>query len=230
MKNSNRKLCFILFALMWAVSAATWAGPKEDGNVWLNLHMQGDLPGQNWVWSMDTNPRYRNEGKHLDALYLRPAVFYKLNRQTSLWLGHDTIIGHPAGKSAYHETRWYEQFQYQFDPISTLTFSNRTRLEERTRAGFHDTGHRLRQMIKVTMPLKYHPQLSMVIYDELFINLNTPDWGAKRGIDQNRLFMGGHWKLNQTSYLEAGYLNQSVNKTSTNLENHVITTTLGFKF
>lgn len=230
MLNLYLRLIFSVFACMMLSCSHAWAGAEEDGNYWLNLHLQGDLPVQNFAWSMDTNPRWRNEGKHMDNLYLRPALFYKLNPTTNLWLGHDTIIGHPEGKSAYHETRWYQQFQYQFEPMSTVTFSDRTRLEERSRKGFHDTGHRLRQMLKATMPLKIHPKLSMVVSNELFININPTDWGARRGIDQNRLFIGANWKFNKGSYLEAGYLNQMINKTNTNLENHVITATLGFKF
>ncbi|HSI46015.1 MAG TPA: DUF2490 domain-containing protein [Methylophilus sp.] len=229
MKNLFLRLLCTFFSILFFSSHAS-AGPEEDGGYWFNVHMQGDLPVQNFGWSMDTNPRWRNEGKHIDYLYLRPALFYKLSPQTNLWLGHDTIIGHPEGKSAYHETRWYEQFQYQFEPVSSVTFSNRTRLEERSREGFQDTGHRLRQMIKATMPLKMHPQLSLVISNELFINFNPTDWGARRGIDQNRLFIGSNWAFNKSSYLEAGYLNQIVHKATTNLENHVITATLGFKF
>lgn len=230
MMTLNLKVSLLLLAPLLAASSSTWAGAEEDGGYWFNLHMQGDLPIQDWGWSMDTNPRYRNEGKHIDSLYLRPAVLYKLSSHTSLSLGHDTIIGHPAGKSAYRETRWYEQFQYQFDPISTVAFSNRTRLEERRRGGFQNTGHRLRQMLKVSIPLKQHPTLSVVVSDELFINLNDTDWGARHGIDQNRIFIGGNWKFNKHGYLEAGYLNQLVNKATVNLENHVISATLGFRF
>lgn len=225
LKNS-----LLLIAHMFVACCSAYAGVEEDGGYWFNLHMQGDLPMQNSGWSMDTNPRYRNEGKHLDYIYLRPAVFYKLNERSSLWLGHDRIIGHSAGKSAYYETRWYEQFQYQFNPISSVTFGSRSRLEERRRGGFQKTGHRLRQMIKANLPLKFHSKLSVVVYDELFVNLNHTDWGAKQGIDQNRIFIGGNWRLNKHTYFEAGYLNQFVNKTAVNLENHVVSATLGFKF
>jgi len=230
MMTLNLKASLLLFASMFAASSPTWAGVEEDGGYWFNLHMQGDLPIQDFGWSMDTNPRYRNEGRHIQSLYLRPAVFYKLSSNTSVWLGHDTIIGHPAGKSAYRETRWYEQFLYQFDPISTVACSSRTRLEERRRGGFQNTGHRLRQMLKVSIPVKQHPKLSVVAYDELFINLNDTDWGVRHGMDQNRVFIGGKWKFNRHTYLEAGYLNQFVNKAAVNIENHVISATLGFKF
>lgn len=212
------------------ISIKADAGLKEDGGYWFNLRMQGELPVQNFYWDMDINPRWRNEGKHLDNLYLRPAVFYKPDSKTSLWLGHDTIASHPDGKSSYQENRWWQQFQYQFDPVQSITFTNRSRLEQRTREGFHDTGHRLRQMFKASKAVTNYPALSYVMSDELFVNVDQTDWGAHRGLDQNRLFVGINWKVNKRCTLETGYLNQIVNKTTHNLENHVISITVGFKF
>ncbi|HSH86423.1 MAG: DUF2490 domain-containing protein [Methylophilus sp.] len=217
-------------ALTMLGSSHAYAGPQVDGGYWFNLRMQGELPVHHFYWDMDINPRWRDEGKHLDTLYLRPAVFYKPDAKTSLWLGHDTIASHPDGKSSYQENRWWQQFQYQFEPYHSITFTNRSRLEERTREGFHDTGHRLRQMFRAAQPVTNHPALSVVVSDEVFINVDQTDWGAHRGLDQNRFFVGVNWKIDKSYVLETGYLNQLVNKATRNLENHVVTTTLSFKF
>jgi hypothetical protein len=227
-KHSYSRYCLSLLMLCTAVTAC--AGPEQDVGYWHSLRLQGKLPAENWYWDMDINPRYRNQGNHIDYFYYRPSIFYKLNPKTSLWLGHDTIIGHPAGKTSYHENRWWEQFQYQFDPIGSTTLTNRTRFEQRERVGFHDVGYRLRQMIKSSTPFKNHPALAFVVSNELFINFNQADWGARRGFDQNRLFIGVNWKIDPRMSLETGYLNQFVNKPTYNQENHVINTTLSFKF
>lgn len=220
----------LLLISMLLQSGTVFSDPVEDGGYWFNLRLQGKLPIKNIYWNMDTSPRFRNEGKYIDALYLRPSIFYKPNPKTSIWLGHDTVIGHPQGKPTYQESRWWEQFQYQFDPIANFTATNRMRLEERERADFHDTGYRLRQMVKISKPLNQHPNLSLSVYDEVFINIDDTDWGAKRGFDQNRLFLGMNWKVNERCQLETGYLNQVVKKTSRSLENHIIATALRFKF
>lgn len=225
-----RFLMLISPALTMLGSSHAYAGPQVDGGYWFNLRMQGELPVHHFYWDMDINPRWRDEGKHLDTLYLRPAVFYKPDAKTSLWLGHDTIASHPDGKSSYQENRWWQQFQYQFEPYHSITFTNRSRLEERTREGFHDTGHRLRQMFRAAQPVTNHPALSVVVSDEVFINVDQTDWGAHRGLDQNRFFVGVNWKIDKSYVLETGYLNQLVNKATRNLENHVVTTTLSFKF
>jgi len=69
-----------------------------------------------------------------------------------------------------------------------------------------------------------------VFYDEYFINLNHTDYGARKGFDQNRAFLGGNWALNPDTKLEIGYLNQYVNTKQADLMNHVFSTTLNFSF
>lgn len=229
MALSRYKWLLALFSLL-ATQIGNAAGVEEDGAIWFNVHMQGDLPAEHLHWSMDTNPRWRDEGGHLDQLYLRPSVFYKVNPKTSLWLGHDNIVRHSAGKSPSHEYRLWQQFQYQFDPVSEVTFTNRTRIEQRHREGYHGLGYRLRQMVKASTPLLQEHHLALIVSDELFINLNQTDWSSERGFDQNRLFIGLNWKFNQSSSIEAGYLNQFIHTQAVNRDNHVLATTLGISF
>lgn len=206
------------------------ADTEEDGRYWFSLYTQGKLPAENVYWSMDTHPRWREEGQHFDQLILRPSVFYKLDANTSVWLGYDTIINHPSGQSSFRENRLWEQFQHQFDAVADVTLISRTRFEQRRREDFQDVGHRLRQMFRATTPLNLHPSLSLVVFDEVFINLNQTEWGVRRGLDQNRLFLGINWKFNAVSNVDVGYLNQFVNSRTTDRENHVLSTTLRFNF
>ena len=120
--------------------------------------------------------------------------------------------------------------QYQFDDLAGVTLTSRTRLEQRRREDFQDLGHRVRQMVRATTPSTWHPQLSWVVFDELFINLNQTEWGVRRGIDQNRLFLGMNWKFSDFSNVDVGYLNHFVNTRTLDRENHVLSTTLRFNF
>jgi hypothetical protein len=216
---------FVLGGLSHAV-----ADTEEDGRYWFSIYTQGKLPAENFYWSMDTHPRWRDEGQHFDQLILRPSVFYKFNPKTSVWLGYDTIISHPPSQSSQRENRLWQQFQYQFDELANVTFTSRTRLEQRRREDFQDVGHRLRQMVRATTPSGVHPSLSWVAFNELFLNLNQTEWGARRGIDQNRLFVGANWKFSDFSNVETGYLHQFINTRTVDRENHVWMTTFRFNF
>lgn len=85
-------------------------------------------------------------------------------------------------------------------------------------------------MIRAVRPSSLSPQLSWVAFNELFVNLDQTQWGARSGIDQNRVFVGINWKFNAISNVDVGYLNQFVNNRTIDRENHVLMTTFRFNF
>ncbi len=108
--------------------------------------------------------------------------------------------------------------------------TSRTRLEQRHREGFSDEAYRVRQMLRAERPCGFSPQLSWVAFNEVFVNLDQTHWGARRGLDQNRAFIGINWKLNAIANADVGYLNQFVNTRAVDRENHVLMTTFRFNF
>ena len=64
----------------------------------------------------------------------------------------------------------------------------------------------------------------------MFMNLNTVDWGARSGFDQNRFFIGAGYGLTSNFRLEAGYLNQYVDTATIDRRNHVLSITMSFSF
>lgn len=230
--NFFRRTCLqvCVFFAAALVSQASRAEVEEDGRYWLNIYAQGKLPVENLYWSMDTHPRWRDEGEHFDTLILRPSIFYKLNSKASIWLGYDTVRNHPASASAYRENRLWEQFSYQFDTIGDVAISSRSRLEHRDREDFSKIAYRWRQMFRVSKPSSMDPHLSWVVYDELFINFNDTDWGVRKGFDQNRLFLGVNWKFSDFSNVDVGYMNQYVNTRTIDRDNHILMTAVRFNF
>ncbi|MDP2153433.1 MAG: DUF2490 domain-containing protein [Methylotenera sp.] len=202
----------------------------EDGRIWLNLNATGALPSEGWRWYAELQPRWREEGSHLDQTLLRPAIYYKLTEQSSIWAGYAHVVTHPASRSAFDEHRLWQQYLYQFAPINNIAIQSRTRLEQRFIENSDGTGHKLRQMLRLVAPSGVHPKLSWVFYDEYFLNLNNTDYGAQKGFDQNRAFLGGNWTLNPEAKIELGYLNQYVKTKQANFMNHVFSTTLIFSF
>ncbi len=224
-----RLIAFLILATLISCKNAI-AETIEDGRYWFSLYTQGPLPKENFYWSLDIHPRWREEGRHFDTLILRPSLFYKISPKTSVWLGYDTIKNHPQSQASFQENRLWEQVMHQFEPFSGLTLTVRTRFEQRDREDYSDIAHRLRQMVRATTPSSIHQQLSWVVWDELFINLNQTDWGVMRGTDQNRLFLGANWKFDDLSNLEVGYINQYVNGKTIDRENHILSSTIRFNF
>ena len=210
--------------------ATLLADTIEDGRYWFALATQGKLPVENWSWNVDVNQRFRDEGARSDQFFIRSSVSHHINTKINVGIGFDHVVNHPAGKEASDENRLWQQIAYKFDSTYGINLSSRTRLEQRWREGGDDTSYRLRQMIRASMPLSIHPKLSIVAFDELFINLNNTDWSVNRGSDQNRIFLGASWAFSPSTSIESGYLNQYVNTRNTDRINHVLATTLRLNF
>ncbi len=211
-------------------SATVLASPDEDGRAWLNITAIGSLPAENWHWYAEMQPRWREELSEFDQLIIRPAVFYTTSKQSSVWAGYARVVTHPNGRANFDEDRIWQQFLHNFEPIQSVSIQSRTRLEQRFIENADDTGYRLRQMFRLTMPSKVSAQLTWVAYDEYFLNLNHTDYGARKGFDQNRAFAGLNWTFNPNLKMEVGYLNQYINAKNTNAMNHVLSTTLMINF
>lgn len=202
----------------------------EDGRIWLNINVIGALPAEHWHWYTELQPRWRNEGSEFEQVLIRPAVYYAITPQSSIWLGYAYVDTDPAGRDSFEEHRIWQQFLHRFDTIGSLNIQSRTRLEQRFLENSHDTGHKLRQLLRLTYPSPLSERLLLVAYDEYFVNLNDTDYGAKRGFDQNRAFIGVNWAFDTQHKLEIGYLNQYVNGRRVDAENHVFSTTLMINF
>ena len=227
----TKKFTYIALGAALVLACRAHAETIEDGRYWFNVNVTGPTPVENLRWYAELQPRWRDEGAKLDQTILRPALSYALSEQASVWLGYAYVVTHPAGKPAFDEHRYWQQFLYNFSPIQTLSIQSRTRIEQRQIEDSSDTGHKLRQMLRLTLPSQLSPNLQWVVYDEYFVNLNDTDYGAVRGFDQNRAFVGVNWAFNPNTRLEIGYLNQTVNRRQNiDLENHVLSSTLTLRF
>lgn len=219
-------LTLVLYAFYSSAVIAT----EEDGGFWLNTNAQGKLPVDGLSWYAEFQPRWRQEGEHLEASILRPAIYYKLNEKSSVWFGYANVRAHPNSASAVEENRLWQQYLYNFDSIAGVKLQARTRLEERRMEGGHETGYRLRQSVRALKPLASKEKIGLLIWDEFFVHLNDTDWGAQRGTDQNRLFLGVELKVHPKLKIETGYINQYVQRNSIDKMNHIFSTSFNFAF
>jgi hypothetical protein len=109
-------------------------------------------------------------------------------------------------------------------PVGDLTVQSRTRLEQRFAETDGDTGWRLREFVKTTVPLVEDKRTFVSAWDELFWDLNHTDWGQRTGFRQNRAFLGlGRFlDAGKKVSIEAGYLNQWVDRPGEDKLNHCL--------
>ena len=209
------------------------ADVQEDFRIWENVTARGNFGFLNpdnpdlkrWRWWAEGQMRYRESGKELDQSLFRPGIGYALTDQSTVWMGYAHISNERIDRTGYNqENRIWQQYQWS-GPTFLGAFVTRTRLEERWQENGSGTGLRFREFLKFSWPFSFFPASSFVVWDEMFVNLVSTDWGvptSKRGFDQNRGFVGIGYRWNPNVLTEFGYMNQYINTTTVDRLNHTL--------
>ncbi len=189
------------------------AGPAEAGRVGASL---------------DIATRYEPDGQ-ISRFELRPGLTYKLQNGVRLAGGY--YYGHTNRPGADRdEHRLWQQASYDIGAKWGLEFSGRTRMEQRYREGFDDTGARLRQRLTLDYPIEGTP-LTLSAGPELFLELIETDWGAEKGFSELRNELKLEWAVSDSLDLSIGYLNQrEIERNGPDTTNHHITLGLSKNF
>jgi hypothetical protein len=195
-------------------------GTEELFGTWANLFVSGRF-GQDspWIYFGDVSLRttessrpYPPSGQdyQVSAVITHDAIGYRFDEHHSVHVGYAFAWARdPLAREPTNENRAWEQYSY-----TTLTplgpFQSRSRLEQRTVNIGPGTSLRFRQMLRLSYPLT--ESWFLVSWDELFINLNSVDWGPVTGFDQNRVFVGVGYRIDATLRTEIGYMNQYISR------------------
>ena len=144
---------------------------------------------------------------------IRPGLGYAFAEDQAVWAGYGWIRTSPVVGADFDEHRIWQQWTAT-PSCGDWKFLHRSRFEQRWVETGDDVGLRWRQLARGQLVLSQCPQWSLVLWDEVFLNLNDTDWGARDGLDQNRAFIGLGYKRCPDSPVrtEVGYLNQFINR------------------
>ncbi len=190
----------------------------EDFGAWFAVFANGKLPEPlnnrrgSWRLWLDGSLRFGDDASRLSQGLIRAGAGYQLSKAWTLWAGYAYIrTEQPYAAIPTNEQRIWEQAIWG-GAFGRFKLSSRTRLEQRFFSGGSETGWRLRESIKATQPLDSSDAWSLVVSDEIFVNLNdaklTPKLTATAGWDRNRFFFGPGLNLSGSLRAELGYLNQ----------------------
>ncbi len=227
------KILFLSF-LFFSTSALCHAEDLlEDSQVWGSITATGTLKpaGEKWRYWLEGVGRFGNDMSTLSQGFVRPALGYALNEHASVWVGYAHIFTDtPFTKNSFDEDRSWQQLLWT-RPLGSGTFTTRARLEQRFADSGSDTASRYRHLFKLARPVKTFPNVSAIVSDESFINLDDVDWGPQAGLDQNRAFIGMGYALSKVVKTEVGYLNQYIDRpTNPNRMSHALAINLLFTF
>jgi len=207
----------------WSLAGSTVSVVQADSTVsqdfrlWTPVYLTFPL-SSSFIGYMEVNPRFGDDVSELDQLILRPAVGYKLNDHFSLWQGYAWVGNYQP--SLREENRLYQQLLYR-RKFSFVKVLSRSRLEERFIDNTDSVAVRARTMLRGDFPLPDAPEWAIVVYDEIFVNVNAVGNGPDSGFDQNRFFLGMNRKFTEHFNMDLGYQMQAVNNRQPGLINQI---------
>lgn len=232
LSNCFRGLYSIAFALCVIGSClnGVQAQSVHDAGQWSSLNLQGDLKfdgsdHSRIKWWFDGHMRLFDDADGYGQSIVRPAIGYKLRDNVTVWLGYGWINETNVAGNNFDENRIFQQLIWT-RKFQQINFQSRTRLEQRFVETGNDMGWRFRQFNKFLRPFEFNPQLSAILWNEAFIDLNQTDWGQAGTFSQNRLFSGFGWTLEQYANqprVEIGYMHQFIRRPGADdTHNHVL--------
>ena len=195
-------------------TASPAAAVDEDFRIWENVTTIAKLGSidpslEQWRLWLESQGRFRNDGAIADQALGRAGVGYALSDNASVWLGYAHIATFPQDARTQHENRIWQQVLLT-DKATFGNLTSRTRLEQRFIQNVNRVEWRLRQFVRFSHPLWENSPLSIVLWDEVFIRLNSTTPSTRFGFDQNRGFAGLGYAFNEKVRVEIGYMNQLV--------------------
>jgi hypothetical protein len=211
------------------IAACPAQAADHDFQQWTLLVAQGPIKDRVLVQG-EIQPRLSNGASRLGQFQISPALGYRLNKRTAVYVGYMFVHTDPVDRPAFDENRIYQHVVMQLGKVGNVALSARTRLEARTVVGAEDLGWRFRQQVRAQVPLGEAPGPLIVVWSEAFYNLNDADWGPREGFDRWRNFVGVAVPLSREVTLEPGYLNQAVFRPGEDRFDHIASVTMFYRF
>ena len=224
----TRRSAGALIALV-GVAAAPARASERDGQLWNTVTAVGTL-GKDVEVGLDVSARYFEDVSYLGQLLVRPTVTYRISPTVSVTGGYVYSRNDTSTDTRSHEHRALQQLLVRLLRTERgFELATRTRVEQRVREGQPGVAFRLRQQLRGQLPLG-EAGLRVTGSCEVLVEVNGPEWGSKRGVEQLRAAAGLILPISNTLSAEAGYMNMRQFRRGENRVNDIATLALAIRF
>jgi hypothetical protein len=198
-------------AIVLAGSCALLSTPalaREDEQLWASASANIKL-GTDWRLSQEITTRFSDNRGGLYEVEAVSMASYRLGKNLTAAAGYVFNPQYADGDLTAREHRFREQIS--FDNVAQIgagKFSARLRTEQRWRENTDGTAWRMRPYVKYSLPLKKGGKTSLVLSNEVFVNLNNTAFQKADGLDRMRNLIAISTPLSKQLGVEIGYLNQ----------------------
>ena len=227
--TGKRSLIWRFAAFVTPMLFPVAAHADSDNQIWAVTNATIDVDAHHYIW-LEGEAWITDDASRLGQLFIRPGFGIRLDPSTQLLLGYNYVRTSPRGGPVRNEHVSFEQLGYRLAGTTAdhVLLTARTRLEQRLVEGSVGVGVRLRQQVRLSVPVGHH--VALVGWTEGFYSFNRTRWGQRPGIDQWRGFVGIRVPAGPHLAIEAGYMNQFLNRAIGDRDNHLASVTLAFRY
>ncbi|SEK52271.1 Protein of unknown function [Sphingomonas palmae] len=210
-----------------ALLAAFIASPAAARGVqaWSQLQLTGGL-GDGWSLASDVSARTATDNRARQLL-VRLRAGRDLSDEVTVWLGYVRAETFNDDRGNGLEQRATGQLDWRAGTIGPFELRLRTRAEARFFRNSGNVAGRLRQQVRLTLPVGQRIDLSAAAEPFVTINRNSD---APRTLDQLRLTATVSTKLTDQATLDVAYYNEHVFRPGRIYVNNIIPVTLAWRF
>ncbi len=191
---------------------------------WPALSISAPIAGQ---WRVQTDLVARTRGGYgAGQAYIRIGLLHPVGPDLAVGGGYLRSASYPARGKAAADDQLFQQIVWNV-VARPVQLTARTRLEERFQQGADGVSWRVRQQIKLLVPVGDHG-LRASIYVEPMFDLNRTSL-VRQGFDQMRSFAGLNVPVARNASLEIGYLGQFVHRPAGDNWVHAVPMTLSVR-
>lgn len=207
MKNFAKIILFstLLVILCPALAVESYTKLWSSATVTSPIHFDNS---DRFRYYLEPQVRFIDDRYKFNQFLFLTGLGYQLTPDTIAFIGPGWVVDKSLQGEVGHEVRLWEQLSWVALHNEQFILNVRTRLEERKNFDYTQVAYRLRSRAWLRVPLPRWSTHSLSLFDEVFFDLNHPEWVSPKFFSQNRAFIGIGTQLNQSTVLDIGYLNQ----------------------
>ena len=188
---------------------------EETYDFWYGFFTENEIKNDYSLWT-ETQLRFNAEKSQMQQTLFRTGLLKKTSKVNQVGLLYAFV---ETGEMKEH--RFSLQYKNKINSFfKILTAEERFRLESRDRENMSNLSERFRYQLRIEDTLA--KRWNWVVYNELFINLNSTTESGNRLLERNRFFLGAKLKIPKDFKLDVGYLNQYIPRKEKNTIQHIL--------
>lgn len=204
-------LRFITFIVVFSLATLTYS-MQHYSELWTSATIIGSLSSNtHFKYYFESGIHFIDDTYKLHSVIILPGLGYAMNPDLALFVGPGwSLTKSPTQGNVTHEYQLWEQINWCIPSANYINIQSRTWLEEKIKSTAAGMAVRFRERVWVRIPFKYWPDYFFSTYDEVFFNINHPEWVSIDTFSENRAFIGIGTHLSKSTMLDIGYLNQYI--------------------